>query len=79
MLLSDGEANLLPNARHNLAAARASPGLAATADVALLRWDEPPHALAAAHGCFDVLLGADLVYSSGAARPLAAAASALVR
>ena len=79
VLLTDGEANLLPNVRHNVSLAAASPEARAPVGVACLNWGDDPSALSEAHGRFDVLLGADLIYSSGAPRPLAAAIGALVR
>ena len=47
--------------------------------MAELNWSSDPTALAAAHGTFDVLLGADLVYSSGCVAVLARAVRALLR
>eukprot|EP00966_Prymnesium_polylepis_P140136 3237082-Prymnesium_polylepis.1 len=77
--LTDGESNLLPSVGHNLARAQAgSPGLAASVEVAQLNWGAAPERLAADHGRHDVLLGSDLIYSSGASKPLAAAADSLV-
>ena len=49
------------------------------ATVLALDWTEPPAALRARAGDFDVVLGADLVYSSGATRSVLDAAAALLR
>lgn len=48
-------------------------------DVASLNWSSEPAELVAAHGTFQVLLGADLVYSSGCVAVLARAVRALLR
>ena len=47
--------------------------------MAALNWSSDPAELVAAHGTFDVLLGADLVYSSGCVAVLARAVRALLR
>ena len=47
--------------------------------MASLNWSSDPAELVAAHGTFDVLLGADLVYSSGCVAVLARAVRALLR
>ena len=47
--------------------------------MAALNWSSGPAELVAAHGTFQVLLGADLVYSSGCVTVLARAVRALLR
>ena len=47
--------------------------------MAALNWSSDPAELVVAHGTFDVLLGADLVYSSGCVAVLARAVRALLR
>ena len=60
--LTDNEAQLLPNLRHNARAAIA----AHQATVALLDWSSDPLMLAKEHGkSWDVVLASDIVYSSG--------------
>ena len=51
----------------------------AQVDVAALNWSSDPAELVAAHGTFQVLLGADLIYSSGCVTVLARAVRALLR
>ena len=84
--LTEGEPNLMPSVRHNVArvlsrcdAAAGACGDSCQTSVAELNWSAEPAALVVEHGQHDVLLGSDLIYSSGAAEPLAAAATALVR
>ncbi|KAL1524214.1 hypothetical protein AB1Y20_019122 [Prymnesium parvum] len=78
--LTDGEANLLPSVRHNLARGRETfAEFAAHVQVGLLQWGVDPALLTSEYGQHDVLLGSDLIYSSGASEPLAAAANALVQ
>ena len=87
--LTEGEPNLMPSIRHNVARAlflepsredAAAEGCHGNCrvSVAALNWGAEPAVLAADHGQHDVLLGSDLIYSSGASEPLAAAASTLV-
>ena len=77
--LTDTEANLLATTRHDVARASHLLPTDALPLVAELNWGDEPASLAEQHGQHDVLLGSDLIYSSGASAPLAAAASALVR
>ena len=72
--LTDGEARLLPNLRFNADQLAGVP-----VEVAHLNWSDTPDKLTAEHGTWDVVLGADLVYSSGCVAPLARAISALLK
>lgn len=77
--LTEGEPNLISSITHNLERARSgSVGPLAPVQVGCLNWSSGKGDLAA-FGKHDVLLGSDLLYSSGASEPLAAAASELVR
>lgn len=77
VVLTDGELRLLPNLRRN--ATEAVPPASARLEVASLNWSHEPAELRAAHGTFDVILGADLVYSSGCVSGLSRAVAALLR
>ena len=72
--LTDGEARLLPNLRFNADQLADVP-----VEVAHLNWSDTPDKLTTEHGTWDVVLGADLVYSSGCVVPLARAISALLK
>ena len=54
-------------------ATEAVPPASARLEVASLNWSHEPAELREAHGTFDVIVGADLVYSSGCVAGLARA------
>lgn len=72
--LSDGEARLLPNLRFN-----ADQLIDVPVEVAHLNWSDTPDKLSTQHGTWDVVIGADLVYSSGSVVPLARAVASLLK
>jgi predicted nicotinamide N-methyase len=85
--LTDHDAQLLPNLRWNVAAAAAAAAACPTGtlhrpfvppQVELLDWASAPDALRSAHGTFDVLLAADVVYSSGCVAAMTAAVCELL-
>jgi len=80
--LTDNDAQLLPNLRWNVAAAAAAAAAAPPGtlnrpfvppEVHLLDWADAPDKLKSAHGSFDVVLAADVVYSSGCSDAMVAA------
>jgi predicted nicotinamide N-methyase len=79
--LTDNEPNLLANLRHNAQAAVAGRARedAPVVEVEALDWSGAPEALRSAHGAFDVVLGSDIVYSSGCVAHLVRALSVLLK
>jgi predicted nicotinamide N-methyase len=87
VFLTDNDAQLLPNLRWNAAATAAAAAAAprgmlhrpfVTPEVQLLDWADAPERLNLAHGTFDVILAADVVYSSFCADALVAVICALL-
>ena len=87
VVLTDNEALLLPNLRHNIKLFESSStgqrmaryNNLAKLEVSPLDWSDPPADLVAAHGTFDVILASDVVYSSGAVTGLVGAVRALLK
>ena len=87
VVLTDNEALLLPNLRHNIKLFESSSSgqrmarynNLAKLEVSPLDWSDPSADLVAAHGTFDVILASDVVYSSGAVAGLVGAIRALLK